>query len=99
MELIFPPSKIRHYASDYPVHKDKDIENLVPKVRGNGYLTAGDLLELDEWKLPTGRNQHNIKKNEQQQVGIIEDMTGLAFSAKTELGRLRCLFALKGVQL
>ena len=99
MELIFPPSKIRHYASDYPVHKDKDIENLVPKVRGNGYLTAGDLLELDEWKLPTGRNQHNIKKNEQQQVGIVEDMTGLAFSAKTELGRLRCLFALKGVKL
>ena len=44
MELIFPPSKIRHYASQYPVHKDKDIENLVPKVRRNGCLTADDLL-------------------------------------------------------
>ena len=99
MELIFPPSEIRLYASLYPIHEDQDIENLVPKVRRNGYLTADDLLALDKWKLDTGRNQHNIKKNEKQQVGIVEDMTGLAFSAKTELGRLRCLFALKGVKL
>ncbi len=99
MELIFPASKIRHYANLYDKDYDKPIENLVRKVRGNGYLTADDLLDLDKWKLDTGRNQHNIKKNEQQQVGIVEDLTELAFSAKTELGRLRCLFALKGVKL
>ena len=79
MELIFPPSKIRHYADLYDKYYDKPIENLVSKVRGNGYLTADDLLALDKWKLDTGRNQHNIKKNEQQQVGIVEDLTELAF--------------------
>lgn len=99
MKLIFPPSKIRHYASLYNVRHDMDMEQLAPTVKRNGYLTADDLLALDKWKLDTGRNQHNIKKNEKQQVGIVEDMTRLAFSAKTELGRLRCLFALKGVKL
>ena len=99
MDLIFPASKIRHYANLYDKDYDKPIEDIAPTVRENRYLTADDLLELDKWKLKTGRNQHNIEKNEKQQVGIVEDLTELAFSAKTELGRLRCLFALKGVQL
>jgi hypothetical protein len=99
LELIFPPSKIRHYADLYDKDYDKPIENLVSKVKKNSCLTADDLLALDEWKLPTKRNQHNIKKNEQQQAGFVEDMTELAFSAKTELGRVQCLLALKGVQL
>ena len=99
MELIFPVSDIRHYADLYDKDYDKPIEKIVPKVKKQGYLTADDLLTLDEWKLPTRRNQHNIKKNEQLQVGFVKDMTELAFSAKTELGRIRCLFALEGVKL
>lgn len=99
MKLVFPPSKIRHYAALYPADEDKVIEDLVPIVKSAGYMTEAQLITLDLWKLPTGRNQHNIEKNEKQQAGIIEDMTGLAFSAKTELGRLRCLLALKGVSI
>ena len=89
--INFPAVKIRHYASLYNVGHDMDMEQLAPTVKKKWLPHRRRPLNLDKWKLDTGRNQHNIKKNEKQQVGIVEDMTRLAFSAKTELGRLECL--------
>lgn len=99
MELVFDKSEIRYYALLYPAKNDKVVEDLVPGVTRKGFLTSADLLELSNSKLPTGRNTHNIEKNEKMNKGFVKDMTRLAFSAKTELDRICCLCSLKGVSL
>ena len=85
-EMIFDKSEIRDYTSQYNVDYDTPMENLVPKVKERGYLKASELLELSDWKLSTGRNTHNIKKNEKESRDFVEDFPRLALSAKTELG-------------
>ena len=54
------------------------------------------MLELSNWKLWTGRNTHNIKKNSNIAV---EEITNFALTAKSEAGRIKCLLYLDGVDL
>ena len=96
LELLFEQSKIREYASEYDADYDIPIENLVPDVKKKGYLNASDLLQISNWKLWTGRNTHNIQKNNDIAV---EEMTYFALTAKSEVGRINCLLSLGGVNL
>lgn len=96
MKLCFDPSEIQHYANLYDKDYDIPMERLTPKVKEQGYLTADDLLDLDEWKLPTRRNQHNIKKNDDI---VVEELTRASFNASSEYDRIRFLRRLKGVSL
>lgn len=96
MELCLNTSQICYYASQYDVHDDTSIEKLVPEVKKRKYLKAAELLKLSNWKLWTGRNTHNIRKNSDLDV---EEMTGFALDAKTEIGRIHCLLSLSGVDI
>ena len=96
MQLIFPPSKIRYYASLYNIDYDRDMEELAPTVKEQDYLTADNLLALDMWKNHTGRNQHNIRKNDPI---VIKELTHASFNTTNEYGRIRSLRRLKGVSI
>ena len=96
MELLFSPSKIREYASEYDVDYDSDMEKLVPEIKKNKCITETQLIEISEWKLWSERNTHNIIKNSD---GAIEEMTEFAFTAKSEIGRIGCLLCLSGVDI
>ena len=96
MKLCFDPSEIQHYADLYDKDYDTPMEQLVPKVKEQGYLTADDLLALSDWKNPSGRNTHNIEKNDPIAV---EELTHDSFNATNEYDRIKCLLRLKGVSL
>ena len=51
---------------------------------------------MSDWKLPTRRNTHNILKNSDIAV---EEITKCALTAKSEVGRIKCLLCLEGVDL
>ena len=97
MKLRFDESKIRYYADKYQTdHQcyDNSVERIVDAVKGRGYLTKSDLIELSDWA-KNGRNIHKIKSNNDD---FVKKMTGCALSSDTaERDRICYLRRLDGV--
>ena len=55
-EDLLGKSNIQHWADKYDVDYDICIENLVPEVKGRGYLTKCELIKVAKWKVPKKRN-------------------------------------------
>ncbi len=64
-----------------------------PRVHERGYYTIDELVKVDRWKNSSGRNHHNVIRNEEDDVRAI---TSLAFEAPEHL-RHRILSLLYGV--
>ena len=96
MELQFDASLIVEYAEKYNTDWDAPLEKLQPTVKARGHLLRSDLLEVDSWKLWTGRNRHRIKQNS---ADVVTELTGFALAAKTETARINNVLALVGVDI
>lgn len=93
MKLLFPETKISHYARRYPVCYDEGVESLVPQVKRRGYLTRSELVKLANWVAP-GRNESRVLSNSCE---VVEEMTELALRGETERSRIQHSVKLKGV--
>ena len=93
MKLTLDKSEILDYAADYS-DDDTPIERIATEVKGRGYLTKSDLIEVSRWKSKE-RNVGRVKKNSDD---FIKAITLAALHPDTpEYERISGLCRLHGV--
>ena len=104
MELraeLLGKSNILFWAGKYDLGYDICIENLVCGVKGRGYLTKLELVELAEWKLPDrwqrGENEGKLGLVKSNSPDDVERFTRDAFLSTDDSDSIRCLRRLAGV--
>jgi len=84
--------EVAQYAALYDSGADKPVEELVSKVRSQGFLTKADLIILGDWK--SSRIRSRIARNTDLSV---EEATGLALSCNSPRLAIHIPQALFGV--
>ena len=94
----FDESKIRDYASKYPVEDDDPVKNIKKHLinQNQRYLSRSNLMVIGKWMVKNELNTvKNIKKN--REVRVI-DITRIALSSDTcDRDRIESLKCLEGV--
>jgi hypothetical protein len=94
----FPPEKIQSLARRYveentdQVREERIIGTISPRVRGAGFYTKPDFLELCLWKTP--RTQSRCQRNDDAFIG---EVTRIALGTQNERLRIEGLTLLSGV--
>jgi hypothetical protein len=92
-KLRFPPHQIPEIAAKYEYSiSENELFALKPGIQERGYLKKSELAKLAFWKAP--RSSGHVEGNSEEYV---EEVTGFAFSARTERARVELLRVLNGV--
>ncbi len=81
------------YSYDKPELEKLIVNEMVPRVKAQGFLTKDDFLKVCEWK--TDRSKSRCTKNSED---YIKEITGIALTTKNERVRIEVLTLLDGVK-
>ena len=94
-------SKIQDLAWSQCKVDDTPMRKLVCGVKGRGYLTKLELVELADWKLPErwkrGENEGKLGLVKTNSPDDVKEITRNAFLATNDRNSIRCLRSLTGV--
>jgi hypothetical protein len=87
------PAQLPELASRYSYDEDtRVVEEIGPQAKARGYYRREEFLELCRWKTP--RSKSKVARNSAEDV---EEVTGLALTARSEALRIWTPMALEGV--
>ena len=92
-KLKFNNKHIKNISMRYEYQKeDRIINNVMPRVLANGYLTKRDFLLITDWKTPRTRSRCLDNSNE-----FVKEITSISLGSNNERLKIEILTLLNGV--